>query len=140
MNKKQQEFIVMRSQGVSFDEISKQLNTSKPSLIKWSKKFQIEIDDLKFEMMVQLKEQFQYSYQKKYEQLLKQLEKIDKAILEIDLSDTSLKDLILAQKNIQESITNLERSVSLRKTDVSEFILQIDDQFEKELPLYLNEV
>ena len=93
MNKKQQEFIVMRSQGVSFDEISKQLNTSKPSLIKWSKKFQIEIDDLKFEMMVQLKEQFQYSYQKKYEQLLKQLEKIDKAILEIDLSDTNLKDL-----------------------------------------------
>jgi transcriptional regulator len=140
MNKKQQEFIVMRSQGVSFDEISKQLNTSKPSLIKWSKKFQIEIDDLKFEMMVQLKEQFQYSYQKKYEQLLKQLEKIDKAILEIDLSDTSLKDLILAQKNIQESITNLERSVFLRKTDVSEFILQIDDQFEKELPLYLSEV
>lgn len=140
MNKKQQEFIVMRSQGVSFDEISKQLKTSKPSLIKWSKKFQIEIDDLKFEMMVQLKEQFQYSYQKKYEQLLKQLEKIDKAILEIDLSDTSLKDLILAQKNIQESITNLEKSVSLRKTDVSEFILQIDDQFEKELPLYLSEV
>ena len=140
MNKKQQEFIVMRSQGVSFDEISKQLNTSKPSLIKWSKKFQIEIDDLKFEMMVQLKEQFQYSYQKKYEQLLKQLEKIDKAILEIDLSDTNLKDLILAQKNIQESITNLERSVSLRKTDVSEFILQIDDQFEKEIPLYLSEV
>lgn len=140
MNKKQQEFIVIRSQGVSFDEISKQLKTSKPSLIKWSKKFQIEIDDLKFEMMVQLKEQFQYSYQKKYEQLLKQLEKIDKAILEIDLSDTSLKDLILAQKNIQESITNLEKSVSLRKTDVSEFILQIDDQFEKELPLYLSEV
>ena len=140
MNKKQQEFIVLRSQGVSFDEIAKQLHTSKPSLIKWSKKFQIEIDDLKFEMMVQLKEQFQYSYQKKYEQLLKQLEKIDKAILEIDLSDTSLKDLILAQKNIQESITNLERSVSLRKTDVSEFILQIDDQFEKELPLYLSEV
>jgi len=140
MNKKQQEFIVMRSQGISFDEIAKQLNTSKPSLIKWSKKFQIEIDDLKFEMMVQLKEQFQYSYQKKYEQLLKQLEKIDKAILEIDLSDTSLKDLILAQKNIQESITNLERSVSLRKTDVSEFILQIDEQFEKELPLYLSEV
>ena len=140
MNKKQQEFVVMRSQCISFDEISKQLNTSKPSLIKWSKKFQIEIDDLKFEMMVQLKEQFQYSYQKKYEQLLKQLEKIDKAILEIDLSDTSLKDLILAQKNIQESITNLERSVSLRKTDVSEFILQIDDQFEKEIPLYLSEV
>lgn len=140
MNKKQQEFVVMRSQGISFDEIANQLNISKPSLIKWSKQFQVEIDDLKFEMMVQLKEQFQYSYQKKYEQLLKQLEKIDKAMLEIDLSDTSLKDLILAQKNIQESISNLERSVSLRKTDVSEFILQIDDQFEKELPLYLSEV
>ena len=140
MNKKQQEFVVMRSQGISFDEITKQLNTSKPSLIKWSKQFQTEINDLKFEIMVQLKEQFQHSYQKKYEQLLKQLEKIDKAILEIDLSDTSLKDLILAQKNIQESITNLERSVSLRRTDVSEFILEIDEQFEKELPLYLSEV
>lgn len=140
MNNKQKQFIVLRADGISFDKIAEKLKTSKPTLIKWNKDFEDDIKDLQFEMMVQLKEQFQYSYQKKYEQLSKQLEKIDKAILEIDLSDTSLKDLILAQKNIQESIANLERSVSLRKTDVSEFILQIDDQFEKELPLYLSEV
>lgn len=37
------EFIRRRAEGYSFGEISKQINVSKPTLIKWSRKFREEI-------------------------------------------------------------------------------------------------
>ena len=122
MNKKEQDFIIMRANGITFDKMAEELKTTKATLIKWSKKFQSEIDDIKFESMVKLKEQFEYSNQKKYAQLLEQQQKVNEAILKLDLQDCSLKDLISAQKYTKEEIEILEGRTLLRKTDVMEDI------------------
>ena len=43
----QQRFVQLRSQGCSFARIADELNVSKPTLIKWSRKFQYEIQNLR---------------------------------------------------------------------------------------------
>ena len=40
---KQQKFIELRAEGLSFDEIAKRVNISKPTLIKWSKELKDKI-------------------------------------------------------------------------------------------------
>lgn len=43
---KQQKFIELRAEGLSFDEIAKKVNISKPTLIKWSKELKDKIDEV----------------------------------------------------------------------------------------------
>jgi len=45
----QEEFIHLRAQGYSLAAISKQLNVSKPTLIKWHQEFEEKIDNLRYE-------------------------------------------------------------------------------------------
>ena len=40
-------FIFLRSQGMSFNDITVQLGVSKPTLIKWSRQHQFEIQNLR---------------------------------------------------------------------------------------------
>jgi uncharacterized protein YjcR len=40
-------FILMRSQGWSYNRIAEQLNVSKPTLIKWSREHEFEINNLR---------------------------------------------------------------------------------------------
>ena len=54
-----QEFIKLRARGLSFDKISKQINVSKPTLIRWSRKFSAEIAAQK----VQLDKERQQRYE-----------------------------------------------------------------------------
>lgn len=46
-NAQKQKFISLRAEGFSFDEISKRINISKPTLIKWSKEFENEIREIR---------------------------------------------------------------------------------------------
>lgn len=42
-----QKFISLRAEGFSFDEISKRIKISKPTLIKWGKEFENEIREIR---------------------------------------------------------------------------------------------
>ena len=86
MNKKQKEFILLRADGLSFDKIATKLKTSKPTLIQWSKLFEDKIEQIQFEAFVEIKEAFSWNTKKRYETLLKQLDKIDKGIIGADLT------------------------------------------------------
>ena len=44
--KKAEEFIKLRAEGYSFDNIAEKLKISKPTLIKWSKEYEFEINEL----------------------------------------------------------------------------------------------
>lgn len=44
--KKEELFKILRVSGLSFDKISKEIGVSKPTLIKWSRKHSIEIQNL----------------------------------------------------------------------------------------------
>ena len=136
MTKQQMEFITLRADGLSFDKIAKQLKVSKVTLIQWSKLFEDKIQELQFLAMVEIKKQFSHSIKSRYEILLKQLDKIDKAILEADLSEESLKDLIQLQQHTYSQITMIENKVS-----VSAYVTTENELGYKEaLKLKLNDV
>ncbi len=43
-----QRFIVLRASGLSYDKIAQEMDTSKPTLLKWAKEFQRELDEAQF--------------------------------------------------------------------------------------------
>ena len=105
----QTKFILLRSDGLSFDKIAKELKVSKVTLIQWSKLFEDNIKELQFLAMVEIKKQYSNTVAKRYETLLQQLDKIDNAILEADLSEESLKDLIQLQQHTYSQIESIEK-------------------------------
>ena len=109
INSKQMEFITLRADGLSFDKIAKELKVSKVTLIQWSKLFEDDIKELHFLSMVEIKKQYSNTVAKRYETLLQQLDKIDNAILEADLSQESLKDLIQLQQHTYSQIESIEK-------------------------------
>ena len=105
----QTKFILLRSDGLSFDKIAKELKVSKVTLIQWSKLFEDDIKELQFLVMVEIKKQYSNTVAKRYETLLQQLDKIDDAILVADLSQESLKDLIQLQQHTYSQIESIEK-------------------------------
>lgn len=114
MDTKQREFILLRADGISYDKIAKDLNTAKGTLIQWSKLFESEIKELQFHSFLQIKEAYSWSKKAKYETLLKQLNKIDNAILEANLSNSSIKDLFTIKNDILFQLENIEKKVSTK--------------------------
>lgn len=90
-DKKQIDFIRMRSQGMSFDFISQQINVSKTSLIKWShelkgKIFEAQADSwqtIKEEMKINLIDMLREKAEL-YSKLKENLKKVDVSELSID--------------------------------------------------------
>lgn len=112
MNSKQREFILLRADGISFDKIATKLKTSKPTLIQWAKLFEDDIKDLQFQAFVKIKETYNAYKRNRYENLLKQLEKIEDSILNADLKEVSIKDLFTIKNDILLQIDKIERTVS----------------------------
>jgi len=136
MNAKQREFILLRADGLSYDKIAAQLKTTKSTLIQWSKLFADEIKEIQFHAMAELKEAYTWNLKSKYETLLKQLQKIDNAILAADLSATQIKDLFTIKQNLVYQLESLEKKVSIKSNVVTPNVLG-----EKEdIPMRLNEV
>lgn len=136
INSKQMEFITLRADGLSFDKIAKQLKISKATLIQWSKLFEDNIKELQFYAMVEIKKSFSHSVKSRYEILLKQLNKIDEAILNADLTEESLKDLIQLQQHTSTQIAMIENKVS-----VGAYVSKTNELgYKEDLRLKLNEV
>lgn len=136
MDKKQREFIILRADGISFDKISTQLKVSKATLIQWSKLLEDEIKDLQFESFIKIKESYSWNTQKRYELLLKQLEKIEDNILKADLSKSNIKDLYSIQNDILYKLDLLEKKVSTNP----KVTITNDLGYKQNLDLKLNEI
>ena len=123
MNDKQNRFLTLRAEGKSYDAISQELKISKPTLMQWSKLFENEIKDLQFESFLKIKEAYSWSVKTKYEMILKQLSKIDDAILEADLSQSSIKDLFTIKNNLLFQLEAIEKKISVdaKVTQTNEF-------------------
>ena len=121
MTNPQSLFIGLRAEGKSFNAIAQELKVSKPTLIQWSKLFESEIKDLQFDTFVTIKESHAWSSRQKYETMLKQLGKIDDAILEADLRQSSIKDLFTVKTNLLMQLETMEKKISadtkLNQTD-----------------------
>jgi len=121
MNDKQNRFLTLRAEGKTYDAIAKELQTSKPTLMQWSKLFENEIKDLQFESFLQIKEAYSWSVKTKYETTLKQLNKIDDAILNADLTSSNIKDLFTIKNSLLFQLEAIEKKISadtkLNQTD-----------------------
>lgn len=136
MNAKQREFITLRADGMSYDNIAAKLKTAKSTLIQWAKLFEDDIKELQFFAMVAIKEAYRSSTKRKYETLLKQLDKIDDAILDADLSTTALKDLYTVKNVMLAQIENIEG-----KTVADARLTRTDEMgYKEQLKVRLNEV
>ena len=138
MNDKQKKFLVLRSSGLSYDKIAKELKVSKPALIQWGRLFKDEINDMQFQSLATLKETYQYGVKAKYEQLLKHLQKIDEAITYVDLTTASIKDLMMVRNDINEQLEKIEKQTEFIQTGLtttSEFTGQTED-----VKVQLNEI
>ena len=110
MKDKQQRFIILRADNLSFDKISDVLQVSKPTLIQWSKLFQDDIKSLQFEAFIKIKESYSNTTLKRYETTLKQLEKIEDCISEADLSQSKITDLFMIKNSLIEQLDRIERN------------------------------
>lgn len=107
---KQEQFIELRAKGMSFAKISEQLGISKPTLIKLSREFKIDIDNMRRIEQEALREKYLISKEKQLEQLVNHFEKVQQELAKRDLSDIPTERLFnLNDKLLQEM--NSERAL-----------------------------
>ncbi|RLA80808.1 MAG: hypothetical protein DRG78_10265 [Epsilonproteobacteria bacterium] len=138
MNNNQKKFLLLRADGLSFDKIANKLKVTKKTLIQWSRIYQEDIQDLQFQDMRDLKEQYRYDKKAQYEQLLKQLEKFNKAMDEADLSSTSIKDLHLIRNDIIYKLEQIEARTTYTDTGLTS-VCSITGDVEQ-ITMELNEI
>ena len=102
--KQKEQFIELRSEGKSFDTISKELKISKPTLINLQDELDKEISNAKFLKIEAIIEKYKYGKKAKIESYLKQLEKINKEIENRDLSEINFKDLLSFKESIENNL------------------------------------
>ena len=80
-------FIMLRSQGLSFNRIAVDLQISKPTLIKWSRQYKLEINNFRATETEALAERIFGERDKRWESLGRQLQKIEAEIDRRDLEE-----------------------------------------------------
>lgn len=86
-------FVELRSKGLSYDKISKELGVSKRSLIEWSRELQYEIANLRAVELEAILDKHLLAREQKLEMYRELLEKVRKNFLERDLSDLDTEKL-----------------------------------------------
>jgi hypothetical protein len=89
-----EKFIDLRAQGLSFDKIAKELQTSKQTLIDWSKELQDEIANRKALELETLYESFYLLKEYRLKNFGNLLNKIEKELQARDLSDVPTDKLL----------------------------------------------
>ncbi len=106
------DFIQMRIEGKSFDEIAKELNTAKSTLIDWNKKADVRdtINEGKAFAINTVVKAFQYDRQARLKTMLEISKKINDELQSRDLADIS------TDKLLQMSIANDGRIMKMIDT------------------------
>lgn len=111
MNRKSQdqieEFIKLRSEGISFQRISDLIGVSKQTLIKWAFERKTEIDNLKAIRLEAFKENHKQSCNAQLELLSKRLSHVQNEIEKRDLTSLKLSELLALEKETNEKIDKL---------------------------------
>src|SRR5690349_18534300 len=105
-------FIELRAKGLSYDKISKELEISKPTLIKWNDELKNEIANLRYFEFESIIAEYSLSKRNRLESFSIILSKALEALKERSFDEISVKDLvnIVFQMNqkIQTEVGNLK--------------------------------
>jgi transposase len=102
-----EKFILLRAEGRSFDSIAKELGVSKPTLIKWSQKYEREINNAQYFVFQNLIEEYKVTKQERIFHLVKQLRKIYDALEKKDYNELSVKELVLLKEKKENELEKL---------------------------------
>lgn len=120
-------FIFMRSQGWSFNRIATELNVSKPTLIKWSRRHQFEIQNLRATETEALAERVFGERHQRWEALAQQLKRLEAEIAARDLEEIPASRLhgIAAQlrAEINREIGSVRFSETTKQIPPEEFVI-----------------
>jgi DNA invertase Pin-like site-specific DNA recombinase len=128
-------FIELRAKGLSYDKISKELEISKPTLIKWNDELKNEIANLRYFEFESIIAEYSLSKRNRLESFSIILSKALEELKERPFDEISVKDLvnIVFQMNqkIQTEVGNLKFHTKEYGIDES---LKMDVLKEKTLP------
>ena len=89
-----QRFITLRAQGWSFARIAESLNVSKPTLILWGRRHQFDIQNLRAVETEALAERCFASRQQRWEQVGRDLQRVEAELAKRDLGDVPTARLL----------------------------------------------
>lgn len=114
-----EKFIELRANGNSLDKISSMIGVSKPTLIKWSREFNIEISNMRALALDSLREKYLLSQEARVKRLALVIEKI-----EANLEKTSSIDLKfdVAVKLLLSTQDLLDKELKVNFMDKSDFV------------------
>lgn len=119
-------FILLRAQGWSFNQIATELNVSKPTLIKWSRQHQFDIQNLRATETEALAERIFGQRHQRWEVLARHLKQIEQEIAKRDLEEIPASRLhgIAAQlrAEIQRETASLRFAEATKNIPTEEFI------------------
>jgi hypothetical protein len=124
-------FILLRSQGWSFNRIAAELNVSKPTLIKWSRQHQFDIANLRATETEALAERLFRQRQERWEVLARQLKRIEDEIEERELDEIPVARLhsiaAALRAEIKEEIGTVHFSETNSRIPSAEFVIARHD-------------
>lgn len=106
----QAKFIEMRAIGMNFAKISEKLKVSKPTLISWSKDFELDIQNLRTIEQEALREKYLITREKRIEMLGENLDKIKQELAKRDLSEIPTEKLFTLNIRLLQEIKAEETS------------------------------
>jgi len=101
---KQQKFIELRAEGLSFDEIAKKVNISKPTLIKWSKDLKDKIEEVTQIIEEQFLAEQRIKNIARAQKISDELDRAYTALSSTDYENMKKKDLINIIKILEEKL------------------------------------
>lgn len=120
---KQKEFIELRAKNWSFQRISDKIGVSKPTLIKWDKEFNYEIETLNSIELEGLYQEYQTTQRQRVEYLGEMHQKLIKELQARDLSDVRTDKLLEMTIKTSDKLEEIKSSKTLRfktKEDIEE--------------------
>ncbi|MBK6912283.1 MAG: hypothetical protein IPH11_00845 [Ignavibacteriales bacterium] len=101
---KQQKFIELRAEGLSFDVIAKKVNVSKPTLIKWSKELKDKIEEVTQIIEEQFISEQRIKNVVRAQKISEELDRAYEALRKTDYENMKKKDLINIIKVLEENL------------------------------------
>lgn len=109
----QKRFVLLRSQGLSFNRIAEQLKVSKPTLIQWSRLYQFEIQNLRALETEALAEQCFATQRERWEQIARDLGRVEAELATRDFKDVPTARLLTLAARLRTEISRQTAPVRL---------------------------
>ncbi len=109
---KKNKFIELRAKEVSYDNIAKELNVSKPTLISWAKELNTEIHNIRQLQRDSLREQYAIGKQHRLEMLSEQLKKMREELAKRDLADIPSSQLLTMVMKLEARIAEEDDGIT----------------------------